>query len=201
MPWWQLQQGGLFPTLGPVQELGMPNYMTSEAMQPRYSYDSEFSSLLTSYGAIAVECKDGKEVLKRAEALLKAPHSAERILRCWGAGMDTTFAHARQYIANLLQVPTIHNLFNLKEAPSPLPRMDRCTAPQPPFSITHVSFLIWAMPHSQNGSTLFLSDGFLSQIPQPRIESSCLPLGCQTSYPKICQPQEGWSGHSAQRPW
>ena len=61
----------------------------------------------TPYGTIAVECKDGKEVLKRAEALLKAPHSAERILRCWGAGMDndtSSFAHTLQYIVNMLQV-------------------------------------------------------------------------------------------------
>ena len=66
--------------------------------------------LLTLCGTTAVGCKDGKEVLKRAQALLKAPHSAERILRCWGAGMDnntSSFAHIRQYIANMLQVLTI----------------------------------------------------------------------------------------------
>jgi hypothetical protein len=54
-----------------------------------------------------VECKDGKEVLLRADALLKAPHSAERILRCWGGGLDTTFAHTREYIAKMLQVNNI----------------------------------------------------------------------------------------------
>lgn len=43
-------------------------------------------------------------MLRRAEALLKAPHSAERILRCWGGGVDNTFTRTRDYIANMLRV-------------------------------------------------------------------------------------------------
>ena len=52
----------------------------------------------------AVESKGGVEVLHKAEAHLKARHSAERILRCWGGQSKGSFDELKEGIHKMLQV-------------------------------------------------------------------------------------------------
>ena len=53
---------------------------------------------------LAVETSGGVEVLQKAEAHLKARHSAERILRCWGGSGKGSFDELKEGIHKMLQV-------------------------------------------------------------------------------------------------
>ena len=43
------------------------------------------------------------ELRRKAEVQLKAPHSAERILRCWGGQAAVTFTSIQDSISKILQ--------------------------------------------------------------------------------------------------
>ena len=53
---------------------------------------------------LAVKSKGGLEVLHKAEVHLKARHSAERILRCWGGQSKGSFDELKEGIHKMLQV-------------------------------------------------------------------------------------------------
>ena len=53
---------------------------------------------------LAVKSKGGVEVLHKAEVQLRARHSAERILRCWGGQSKGSFAELKEGIHKMLQV-------------------------------------------------------------------------------------------------
>ena len=56
------------------------------------------------YLLTAVASKRGMEVLHRADVHLKARHSAERILRCWGGQLGSSFEDIKATINNLIKV-------------------------------------------------------------------------------------------------
>lgn len=56
----------------------------------------------------AVKSKGGQEVLHKAEVHLKARHSAERILRCWGGQSKGSFEELKGGIHKMLQACSLH---------------------------------------------------------------------------------------------